>query len=99
MARKENTDKYGKSWSQDIIKAVWEKADAFNPYPISERRKDKCGKMIKFDEYGNRNSEYGWEIDHILAVANGGDDDLDNLQPLYWQNNVKKGDRRDWNCS
>jgi len=53
---------------------------------------------MKYTEHGNRQSEYGWEIDHINPVANNGSDDLYNLQPLYWGNNLDKGDSLNWSC-
>jgi 5-methylcytosine-specific restriction endonuclease McrA len=48
---------------------------------------------MRWEHYGQQTS-FGWEVDHIRAVANGGSDDLDNLQPLQWENNRKKGDSR-----
>jgi hypothetical protein len=61
-------------------------------------RKDKCGKLIKYSDHGDRGSKYGWEIDHIIPIAKNGTDDVKNLQPLHWENNVKKGDTYPWLC-
>ena len=61
-------------------------------------RKDICGYTMKFGEHGNRNSNDGWEIDHINPVSNGGNDNNGNLQPLYWENNSRKADSINWRC-
>lgn len=61
-------------------------------------RRDKCGKLIKYSEHGNRDSEFGWEIDHKKPIAKDGDDSIDNLQPLHWKNNSRKGDTHPWFC-
>jgi 5-methylcytosine-specific restriction endonuclease McrA len=62
-------------------------------------RWDKCGAVMHYSEHGNRNSEHGWEIDHIIPTSKGGRDVLTNLQPLNWKNNAKKGDTHPWRCS
>ena len=30
---------------------------------------------------------------------NGGNDELENLQPLQWKNNLEKGDQLNWKCN
>ena len=74
------------------LRLVWEKAKSLQNYDSNCIRKDKCGAWIKFDKYGDRTSEYGWEIDHIIPKSKGGTEDRCNLQPLHWDNNVAKGE-------
>ena len=87
--RRPNTNTSGKDFTKEEEKAVWEKAQSTSDPNI---RLDICGNEIHFDEYGETNSDYGWEIDHIKPVAKGGTDDFDNLQTLYWRTNRSKGD-------
>lgn len=83
------------SWSEDIKKAVWDKAEKSSAENEKNGfRKDQCGAWIKWSKYGDRKSDYGWEIDHIKTVANGGNDSLSNLRPLHWKNNAVKQDGR-----
>jgi hypothetical protein len=98
MARTYNTDRNGGSWSEETKKAVWNKGRIIPDYSSLIWRWDKCGKVMKFSEYGNRNSENGWEIDHINPVSNDGSDDISNLQPLNWKNNADKADKLNWTC-
>ncbi|WP_157863031.1 HNH endonuclease signature motif containing protein [Desulfofarcimen acetoxidans] len=79
---------------------MWNKAAVVPECNQSEFRKDRCGALMRFADYDNVNSIFGWEIDHEKPVARGGTDDLDNLQPLHWRNNRGKSDSwPDWNCS
>ncbi|MBN8665627.1 MAG: HNH endonuclease [Chitinophagales bacterium] len=98
MARQHNTNRNGGSWSEQEKRAVWQKGSVIEGYDSSLWRRDICGHAMKYTEHGNRDSDYGWEIDHIKAVANGGDDNISNLQPLYWGNNSSKGDKLNWRC-
>ena len=74
------------------LSAVWAKASAVPGYDMNVSRKDVCGAWIAWRDYGNRDSQYGWEVDHVLPVAKGGTDKLSNLRPLHWQNNARKSD-------
>lgn len=98
MARNRNTNGRGSAWSEAEKLAVWAKGYAQQGYDPRIYRKDRCGHWMQYSEHGNVNSNYGWEIDHINPVANNGGDNIDNLQPLYWQNNRDKGDSLNWRC-
>ncbi len=81
-----------------LIRAVWAKGRPIRNYDPAEWRYDVCGFPIRFSDRGNTNSKYGWEIDHIRPVSKGGGDTIDNLQPLQWENNKRKGDSYPWSC-
>ncbi|MGO0305854.1 HNH endonuclease signature motif containing protein [Endozoicomonas acroporae] len=83
-------------------RAVWNKGKKIiqngKEYDSNLWRWDMCGNVMKYSEHGNTDSEHGWEIDHIRPSSKGGTDDLDNLQPLQWENNRRKGDTFPWSC-
>ena len=81
-------------FTQQEILAVWKKGTVVPNYDPSLYRKDKCGAWMRFKEYGDRNSIYGWEIDHITPVSKGGSNSLYNLRPLQWENNMAKSNGR-----
>ncbi len=77
------------TFSDEEIQATWEKGEPIPPNDPNTFRKDKCGAWIARNQYGNRNSQFGWEIDHVDP---DGGDDLRNLRPLQWENNAGKQD-------
>lgn len=68
---------------------VWNKARDIPGKDPKIWKQDACGTPMKKDDYGDRDSNYGWEIDHKDPK---GTDNLSNLQPLQWKNNANKGD-------
>jgi len=53
------------SFSEDTIQKVWEKGTVILNNDPNVWRKDQCEAWICRDHYGNRDSQYGWEINHI----------------------------------
>ena len=89
--RQPGTDCDGNGFLSATAEKVWEQYAGF-----ANRAKDACGAWMVKSYYGKTDS-YGWEIDHKKPVAEGGGDDLSNLQPLQWQNNRRKADKFPWN--
>lgn len=84
----------------EILKQqVWQKAKEVDGYDPAQVRKDSCGAWIIYDLYNDRNSIFGWEIDHIYPLSELRKrhiptetiNNLDNLRPLNWLNNESKG--------
>ena len=76
--------------TQKTIDAVWEKRAGKGNAKPNTYCTDIKGNRIKYDDYGNRKSKYGWEIDHIKTEKDGGGDELSNLRPLQWEANVAR---------
>ncbi len=77
--------------SEELIDKVWDKADEIRGKNPDLYRKDAYGNPIFRHSYG-KNTEMGWQIDHIKAVAQGGSDNMRNLQALKSSINQSKGD-------
>ena len=101
--RHRGTQSDGRAFSQEQIEAMWQKAcDAMETHPLLSTACKTFSKAFKegthvLDDYGHvlfkedygLKGKHGWEIDHIDP---DGSDDIDNLQPLQWENNVDKSD-------
>jgi len=83
------------SFSKQVIDLVWEKAEVINGSDSRVKRKDKCGAWIARSAYGDHNSDFGWDVDHVIPESNNGGNHISNLQPLHWENNNSKSDGPD----
>ena len=77
--------------TQAEIDAAWEKAIKQPNNNPDVFRKDYAGAWIRKSDYGET-TDYGWEIDHLIPLAQDGTYSLDNLIPMHWRNNRTKGD-------
>jgi HNH endonuclease len=87
-----------KAFDQVTIAAVWRKGRVIDGFDPAVWRHDICGAVMRYGDYG-ADTKYGWEVDHIYPMSRGGSNDLSNLQPLYWENNRRKGDTYPWSCN
>jgi hypothetical protein len=98
MSRRPNTNFFGDAWTEVQKQMIWSKARVVPGRIADEWRQDKCGSLMRWQDHGNRESLYGWEIDHIWPVSSRGSDEPDNLQALNWKNNASKSDSLTWRC-
>lgn len=91
MIRFHSSTRSGVAFSEQTKLAVWKKANTIWGEDPDVKRKDRCGATILYAKYGDT-TPMGWEIDHMKPVSEGGGDELENLQPLQWENNRAKAD-------
>ncbi len=72
-----------RNWSKEEIENIWNKHCLGSNVCYDVYRME-----MKLEEYGNRDSSFGWEIDHI--DGNPDNNSLNNLQPLNWKSNLEK---------
>lgn len=78
------------NWTEEEKKKIWVKGTVCPPNSPDEWRKDQCGAWMNWYQYGNRQNEYGWEIDHVKPDSKGGPDIVSNARPLQWKNNSSR---------
>lgn len=80
--------------TNELLVFIWQKGRSIPGYDAAVWRHDSYGAVMNFSSYGNRSSEYGWEVDHVIPEARGGSDHPSNLRPLNWKNNAAKSDKK-----
>ena len=81
------------SFGSSVEQQVWEKGEIVAGYDEDKYRKDKCGAWMQRNLRSNGVSlSLHWEIDHKNPKNNDGQDNIENLQPLQWENNRGKED-------
>ena len=69
---------------EDLKRAAWARTS-----PVSgqmnawEFRKDCLGNLVRYADFGNCHSPFGWELDYIISRSAGGSTDPENLQALH----------------
>lgn len=79
-------------FSEEMIQEIWVTHGVVVPgFDPALWRKDYVGAWIRRDMYGQE-GDYGWQVDHLRPISHGGTDDVSNLYPLQWRNNISKSD-------
>lgn len=74
------------TYLEDLKRAAWGRTSPVGGHANAwEFRKDKLGNLVRYQDYGNRKSPFGWELDFIVPRAVGGSSDPENLQALHWR--------------
>lgn len=73
---------------EDLKRAAWSRT---NPVDAAakgwEFRKDCLGNLVRYADYGNRHSPFGWELDYIGSEA------VENLRVLHWRTAASRRDK------
>lgn len=79
-------------FSNSLLDQLWNKADIEEGFNPDKWRKDFAGAWIQRDQFGLSGAQapFGWAVDHLKPKSLGGNDDVDNLVPVHWQNNISK---------
>ena len=78
---------------EDLKRACWAKTSPVTGSNNSwEFRKDVLGNLLRYADFGNRHSPFGWELDFIVSRNVGGSTDPDNLQALHWKTVAARSD-------
>lgn len=80
-----------RNFDPEILESIWNRAMEMEGLDPKLFRKDACGAVMARSQYGMRDSNFGWEIDHVYPIAMGGDDNIENLRAMQWQNVESKG--------
>lgn len=64
---------------EDLKRAAWARTSPVSSANAWEFRRDCLGNMVRYTDFGNRKSPFGWELDYM------GSREPDNLQALNWK--------------
>ena len=84
--------------NQKLRRALWQSAAIVNDYRYNPSlwRQDALGRLIYWFAYGDRSHPNGWDVGYIVSKADGGCDELSNLQVEHFDTSVQKEQMRAW---
>ena len=71
---------------EDLKRAAWARTSPVEGQMNAwEFRKDALGNLVRYNDFNNRHSPFGWELDYIVAHSLGGSSDPANLRVKNWR--------------
>ena len=70
-----------KSYTHEELVLVWNKGIIVPGVNPAIRRKDMCGAWIDWLAFGDRDSNVGWEVDHMIPLSKGAESNPRSLPP------------------
>lgn len=64
---------------EDLKRAAWGRTSPVSSANAWDMRKDCLGNLVRYTDFGNRHSPFGWELDYMGAAS------PENLQALNWK--------------
>ena len=64
---------------EDLKRAAWARTSPVSSANAWDIRKDCLGNLVRYTDFGNRNSPFGWELDYMGHAS------PENLQALNWK--------------
>lgn len=64
---------------EDLKRAAWARTSPVSSANAWEIRKDCLGNLVRYTDFANRHSPFGWELDYV------GSTDPANLRALNWR--------------
>ena len=66
---------------EDLKRAAWSRTSPVSSQVNSwEIRKDVLGNLVRYADFGRRDSPFGWELDNLMHSGKS-----DELQALHWK--------------
>jgi hypothetical protein len=70
----------------NLVEEVWSRANVVKGYDGSTWRTDPFGSPILHDDYGNRESRYGWVLRRLRNGSPAHEFRASDFQAVQWQN-------------
>jgi hypothetical protein len=71
---------------EDVKRAAWSRTSPVGGHANAwEFRKDRLGNLVRYADFGNRKSPFGWELAVVEPKCVAADSGTGNLQALHWR--------------